>query len=152
METNATDHKGKTEQPVGKSNGRCRRGDIFYANLNPVIGSEQGGLRPVLILQNDRGNRFSRTTIVAAITSRTGKARLPTHLELSAERYRLDRDSVALLEQIRTIDKRRLKNRIGGLDDHGLRQLEQALCASLGIRANEPDAATAAQANRRSKS
>lgn len=112
----------------------CRRGDIFYANLNPVIGSEQGGLRPVLIVQNDRGNRFSRTTIVAAITSKTAKARLPTHVELSAEKYGLDRDSVVLLEQIRTIDQRRLKNRIGRLDAEGLAALERALCASLGMR------------------
>lgn len=114
--------------------GFCRRGDIFYANLNPVIGSEQGGLRPVLILQNDRGNRFSRTTIVAAITSKTVKARLPTHVELPAEKYCLDRDSVVLLEQIRTIDQRRLKNRIGRLDEEGLAALERALCASLGMR------------------
>ncbi|MBO8142287.1 MAG: type II toxin-antitoxin system PemK/MazF family toxin [Firmicutes bacterium] len=112
----------------------CRRGDIFYANLNPVIGSEQGGLRPVLIVQNDLGNRFSPTTIVAAITSRTGKHRLPTHLELPAARYRLDRDSVALLEQLRTIDKRRLKNRIGRLDEEGLARLERALRASLGLK------------------
>lgn len=112
----------------------CRRGDIFYANLNPVIGSEQGGLRPVLIVQNDRGNRFSRTTIVAAITSKTAKARLPTHVELPAEKYGLDRDSVVLLEQIRTIDQRRLKNRIGRLDEEGLAALERALCASLGMR------------------
>ncbi|HLT59079.1 MAG TPA: type II toxin-antitoxin system PemK/MazF family toxin [Limnochordales bacterium] len=111
----------------------CRRGDIFYANLNPVIGSEQGGVRPVLILQNDAGNRYSPTTIVAAITSRTGKPRLPTHLELPAARYALDRDSVALLEQIRTIDKRRLKNRIGRLDADGLVRLERALAASLGL-------------------
>ena len=126
----------------------CRRGDIFYANLNPVIGSEQGGLRPVLILQNDAGNRYSPTTIVAAITSRTGKPRLPTHLELPADRCRLGRDSVALLEQIRTIDKRRLKNRIGCLDEEGLARLEEALAASLGLSrsgrgSRRPDGKTA---------
>ncbi len=115
----------------------CRRGDIFYANLNPVIGSEQGGLRPVLILQNDAGNRTSPTTIVAAITSRTAKRRLPTHVELPAARYNLDRDSVVLLEQIRTIDKRRLKNRIGRLDGEGLTRLAQALSASLGLEARQ---------------
>lgn len=111
----------------------CRRGDIFFANLNPVIGSEQGGIRPVLILQNDRGNRFSRTTIVAAITSKAGKNRLPTHIILPAARYRLENDSIVLLEQIRTIDKRRLKNRIARLDDNGMLQLEEALRASLGL-------------------
>lgn len=142
MNINVPEHGDNGRKRAGAGVGACRRGDIFYANLNPVIGSEQGGLRPVLILQNDRGNRFSRTTIVAAITSRTRKATLPTHLELPADRYRLDRDSVALLEQIRTIDKRRLKNRIGRLDDDGLRALDRALCASLGMRLDGPRTAT----------
>lgn len=137
METNPANRDPGRRKATDAGINTCRRGDIFYANLNPVIGSEQGGLRPVLILQNDRGNRFSRTTIVAAITSRVGKNRLPTHLELPAERYRLDRDSVVLLEQIRTIDQRRLKNRIGRLDADGLKELERALRASLGMGPTE---------------
>ena len=92
------------------------RGDIFYADLRPVVGSEQGGIRPVLILQNDIGNRYSPTTIVAAITSQINKAHLPTHVELKAEEFGLERDSVILLEQIRTIDKKRLRSRIGRLE------------------------------------
>jgi mRNA interferase MazF len=94
-----------------------KRGDIYYADLSPVIGSEQGGMRPVLIVQNDTGNRHSPTVIAAAITSQTGKARLPTHIELSARNYGLSRNSVILLEQIRTIDKSRLRERMGQLDN-----------------------------------
>ena len=93
-----------------------KRGDIYYADLSPVVGSEQGGMRPVLIVQNDTGNRHSPTVIAAAITSQTGKARLPTHIELSARSYGLSRDSVILLEQIRTLDKSRLRERMGQLD------------------------------------
>lgn len=141
MRTDTEGHDPYGQKATGAPAITCRRGDIYYANLNPVIGSEQGGLRPVLILQNDRGNRFSRTTIVAAITSRIGKKRLPTHVELPAARYQLDRDSVVLLEQIRTIDQRRLKNRIGRLDDDGFRELERALCASLGMRPMGTDVA-----------
>jgi mRNA interferase MazF len=103
-----------------------RRGDIFYANLNPVLGSEQGGLRPVLIIQNDIGNMYSPTTIVAAITSKIKRAKLPTHIEIGTNQYRLEKDSVILLEQLRTIDKKRLKERIDHLDDEislGLREL-----------------------------
>lgn len=110
-----------------------QRGDIFYANLNPVIGSEQGGIRPVLILQNDIGNKYSPTTIVAAITSRIKKAKLPTHVELSSERYNLEKDSVILLEQIRTIDKRRLKEKITRLDDETMLRINAALEISLGL-------------------
>lgn len=113
----------------------CRRGDIFFANLNPVIGSEQGGVRPVLIVQNDRGNRTSGTTIVAALTSQRLKRRLPTHVWLPAARYGLERDSTVLVEQIRTIDKRRLKNRIARLDADGMAQLEAALRAGFGLPA-----------------
>ena len=88
-----------------------KRGDIFYADLSPVVGSEQGGTRPVLIVQNDVGNKFSPTVIAAAITSQTGKTKMPTHIDLACERYGLSRDSVVLLEQIRTLDKRRLRER-----------------------------------------
>lgn len=111
-----------------------RRGDIFYANLNPVIGSEQGGLRPVLILQNDIGNTYSPTTIVAAITSRIKRAKLPTHIELKSNRYQLEKDSVILLEQLRTIDKQRLKERIGHLDEEVMAKVNIALEISLSLR------------------
>jgi mRNA interferase MazF len=109
------------------------RGDVFYANLNPVIGSEQGGVRPVLILQNDVGNKYSPTTIVAAITSRIKKAKLPTHVELNSSQSALEKDSVILLEQIRTIDKRRLKEKIAHLDEEVMLQIDQALQISLGL-------------------
>ena len=110
-----------------------RRGDIYYADLSPVVGSEQGGVRPVLIVQNDVGNRHSPTVIAAAITSQTGKARLPTHIELAAQSYGLSRDSVVLLEQIRTIDKKRLKERIGRLDDVYMNKVNDAMIISFGI-------------------
>ncbi len=109
------------------------RGDIMYANLNPVIGSEQGGTRPVLVLQNDVGNKYSPTTIVAAITSKIKKAKLPTHIELDAQKYGLERDSVVLLEQLRTIDKRRLKERLAHLDDETMSQVDQGLAISIGL-------------------
>lgn len=109
------------------------RGDIFYANLNPVIGSEQGGVRPVLILQNDIGNKYSPTTIVAAITSRIKKAKLPTHIELDCDHFALEKDSVILLEQVRTIDKRRLKEKIAHLDEDTMRKIDEALQISLGL-------------------
>jgi mRNA interferase MazF len=111
-----------------------RRGDIFYANLNPVLGSEQGGLRPVLIIQNDIGNMYSPTTIVAAITSKIKRAKLPTHIEISATRYRLEKDSVILLEQLRTIDKQRLKERIARLDDETMEKVNNAITISLGLK------------------
>jgi mRNA interferase MazF len=110
-----------------------RRGDIVYANLNPVIGSEQGGTRPVLIIQNDIGNRFSPTTIVAAVTSRIKKAKLPTHVEISASEYGLERDSVILLEQLRTIDKRRLKEKLAHLDEATMERVNQGLLISIGL-------------------
>ncbi len=109
------------------------RGDIFYANLNPVIGSEQGGVRPVLILQNDIGNKYSPTTIVAAITSRIKKAKLPTHIELDSNSFALEKDSVILLEQVRTINKRRLKDKIAHLDEDTMRRIDAALQISLGL-------------------
>ena len=104
-----------------------RRGDIFYADLRPVVGSEQGGIRPVLIIQNDVGNRHSPTVICAAITSKMNKAKLPTHVEIQAGRYQIVRDSVILLEQLRTIDKRRLKDRVCHLDDEMLTRVDRAL-------------------------
>ena len=111
-----------------------KRGDIYYADLSPVVGSEQGGVRPVLIVQNDVGNRYSPTVIAAAITSQTGKARLPTHIELSARTYGLSKDSVVLLEQIRTIDKKRLKERMGRVDDGLMSRIDGALAVSFGLQ------------------
>ncbi|MBQ8597076.1 MAG: type II toxin-antitoxin system PemK/MazF family toxin [Lachnospiraceae bacterium] len=110
-----------------------RRGDIYYADLRPVIGSEQGGIRPVLIVQNDVGNRHSPTIICAAITSKMNKAKLPTHIELSAGKYDMVKDSVILLEQLRTIDKQRLKDRVCHLDDDIMRQVNKGLMISLEL-------------------
>ena len=110
-----------------------RRGDIYYADLRPVIGSEQGGIRPVLIVQNDVGNRHSPTIICAAITSKLNKAKLPTHIELSAGKYDMVKDSVILLEQLRTIDKQRLKDRVCHLDDDIMRQVNKGLMISLEL-------------------
>ena len=110
-----------------------KRGDIYYADLSPVVGSEQGGMRPVLIVQNDTGNRHSPTVIAAAITSQTGKARLPTHIELAARNYGLSRDSVILLEQVRTIDKSRLRERMGQLDNATMGRVDNAIAVSFGL-------------------
>lgn len=110
-----------------------KRGDIFYADLSPVVGSEQGGIRPVLIVQNDVGNKHSPTVIAAAITSRINKAKMPTHIELSANEYGLNKDSVVLLEQIRTIDKRRLREKIGRLDEPMMNSVNNALFISFGL-------------------
>lgn len=110
-----------------------KRGDIFYADLSPVVGSEQGGMRPVLIVQNDTGNKHSPTVIAAAITSQTGKAKLPTHIELNAQSVGLSRDSVILLEQIRTIDKSRLRERMGKLDDKTMNKVDSAIAVSFGL-------------------
>ena len=110
-----------------------KRGDIYYADLSPVVGSEQGGMRPVLIVQNDTGNRHSPTVIAAAITSQTGKARLPTHIELCAQGCGLSRDSVILLEQIRTIDKSRLRERMGRLDENTMQAVNNAISVSFGL-------------------
>lgn len=110
-----------------------KRGDIYYADLSPVIGSEQGGVRPVLIVQNDIGNKYSPTVIAAAITSQINKAKLPTHIEISAQEYGLLKDSVLLLEQIRTIDKKRLKEKIGHLDDELMARVNEALSVSFGL-------------------
>ena len=110
-----------------------KRGDIYYADLSPVVGSEQGGLRPVLIIQNDVGNRYSPTVIAAAITSRMEKNKLPTHIEVYAARVGLPRDSVILLEQIRTLDKRRLRERIGHLDEDEMRRVNEGISVSFGL-------------------
>ena len=114
-----------------------KRGDIFYADLSPVVGSEQGGLRPVLIIQNDVGNRYSPTVIAAAITSRMGKTRLPTHIDIYADKAGLAKDSVILLEQIRTLDKRRLKEKMGHLDDRIMDQVNVAIAVSFGLGKTE---------------
>ena len=110
-----------------------KRGDIFYADLSPVVGSEQGGVRPVLIVQNDTGNRHSPTVIAAAITSQTGKARMPTHIEHSAKTYGLPKDSVVLLEQIRTLDKKRLREHMGRLDETQMQRVDNAIAVSFGL-------------------
>ena len=110
-----------------------KRGDIYYADLSPVIGSEQGGIRPVLVVQNDVGNKYSPTVIAAAITSQINKAKLPTHIEVDAQNYGLQKDSVILLEQVRTIDKKRLKERIGRLDDDLMEKVNYAIEISFGL-------------------
>ena len=110
-----------------------KRGDIYYADLSPVIGSEQGGVRPVLVVQNDVGNKYSPTVIAAAITSQINKAKLPTHIELDAQIFGLPKDSVILMEQIRTIDKKRLKEKIGHLDEERMVQVNEALTVSFGL-------------------
>lgn len=110
-----------------------KRGDIFYADLSPVIGSEQGGVRPVLVVQNDIGNKYSPTVIVAAVTSQINKAKLPTHIEISANEFGLSKDSVILTEQVRTVDKRRLREKIGALDERQMARVDEALSVSFGI-------------------
>ena len=110
-----------------------RRGDIYYADLSPVIGSEQGGVRPVLVVQNDVGNKYSPTVIAAAVTSQINKAKMSTHIEIKADEYGLAKDSVILLEQVRTIDKKRLKDKIGKLDDELMSQVNEALSISFGL-------------------
>ena len=110
-----------------------RRGDIYYADLSPVVGSEQGGIRPVLIVQNDVGNKFSPTVIAAAITSQKEKAKLPTHIRVNADDSGLAKDSIVLLEQVRTIDKQRLKEKMGRLDDASMGLIDHALSVSFGL-------------------
>ena len=110
-----------------------KRGEIYYADLSPVVGSEQGGIRPIVVLQNNIGNRFSPTVIVAAITSQIGKAKIPTHIELPSSKYYLPKDSVVLLEQIRTIDKTRLKQRVSELDNGKMEEINRAILISLGF-------------------
>lgn len=110
-----------------------KRGDIYYADLSPVVGSEQGGIRPVLIIQNDIGNKYSPTVIVCAITSQLSKAKLPTHIELSSVKYNLPKDSVCLLEQIRTLDKRRLQEKVSYIDEQKQKEVDRAILISLGF-------------------
>lgn len=110
-----------------------KRGDIYYADLSPVVGSEQGGFRPVLIVQNDVGNRYSPTVIAAAITSRVGKTKLPTHIDVYADKVGLQKDSVILLEQIRTIDKKRLGEKMGHLDESMMSAVDEAISISFGL-------------------
>ena len=111
-----------------------KRGDIYFADLSPVIGSEQGGVRPVLVVQNNVGNKYSPTIIIAAITSQINKARLPTHVEINAPDFGLPKDSVVLLEQIRTIDKKRLREKIGKFDEDMMKLVDEALKISIGIK------------------
>ncbi len=133
-----TNHRGK---PFLTNKIECKgvfsmyvkRGEIYYADLSPVVGSEQGGIRPVLIVQNDIGNRHSPTVIAAAITSRLDKAKLPTHISLHADSCGLSKDSIVLLEQIRTIDKRRLKDRMGSIDRESMNRVDNALSISFGL-------------------
>ena len=125
-----------------------RRGDIYYADLSPVVGSEQGGLRPVLIIQNDIGNRYSPTVIAAAITSRMSKTRLPTHIDIYAEDVGLAKDSVILLEQIRTLDKRRLKEKMGHLNEHTMDTVNTAIAISFGLGNPQEDAMARAMMQR----
>ena len=121
------------QRSVMHMDGTVKRGDIFYADLSPVVGSEQGGTRPVLIVQNDTGNKHSPTVIAAAITSQTGKARLPTHINIAGGSVGLSKDSVILLEQIRTIDKKRLREKVAHLDKKLMKAVDEALSVSFGI-------------------
>lgn len=114
-------------------NNDIKRGELYYADLSPVVGSEQGGVRPVLIIQNDVGNKYSPTIIAAAITSQINKAKIPTHIELNALEFGLPKDSVVLLEQLRTLDKRRLKEKIGTLTLNKMKMVDTALLISLGF-------------------
>lgn len=126
----------KLSASKNKANGvyeMVKRGELYYADLSPVVGSEQGGIRPVLVVQNDVGNKHSPTIIAAAVTSQINKAKLPTHIEISADEFGLSKDSVVLLEQIRTIDKKRLKDKIGELDDDLMSKVNKALLVSLGF-------------------
>lgn len=112
---------------------KVKRGDIYYADLSPVVGSEQGGIRPVLIVQNDVGNRYSPTVIAAAITSQVNKAKMPTHISLGARSFGLTKDSVVLMEQIRTLDKKRLREHMGRVDEQVMRRVDNAIAVSFGL-------------------
>ena len=115
------------------ANSPVKRGEIYYADLSPVVGSEQGGVRPVLIIQNDVGNKYSPTVIAAAITSQVNKAKMPTHISLCSRSFGLTKDSVVLTEQIRTLDKKRLREKMGTLDEANMRRIDEALAVSFGL-------------------
>ena len=121
------------ERLIANEAKMIKRGELYYADLSPVVGSEQGGVRPILIVQNDTGNKYSPTVIAAAVTSKMNKAKLPTHIELCANEYGLVKNSVVLLEQIRTLDKRRLKERIGEVSESTMKKVNAALLISLGF-------------------
>ncbi len=123
----------REESERGSEKMEVRRGELYYADLSPVQGSEQGGIRPVLILQNDVGNKYSPTVIAGAVTSRLCKAKLPTHIEIKGGRFGITKDSVVLLEQLRTLDKKRLKNKIGKIDESTMERVNRALLISLGF-------------------
>ena len=125
----------ESDRPPRGVESSIRRGDVFFADLSPVVGSEQGGMRPVLVLQNDIGNKYSPTVIVSAITTQKDKTRLPIHVPVGAQDSALGRDCLVLLEQIRTIDKRRLKDRVARLPDHIMTKVDRALAISLGLTA-----------------
>ncbi|MDD7306293.1 MAG: type II toxin-antitoxin system PemK/MazF family toxin [Peptoniphilaceae bacterium] len=112
---------------------KIKRGDLFYADLSPVVGSEQGGVRPVIVIQNDIGNKYSPTIIIVPVTSQTNKAKLPTHVKLSANKFGLPKNSVALLEQVRTIDKKRLRDKIGSFDQSVMGKIDEAIAISVGL-------------------
>ena len=130
LRTNRKSIASECEPTVDSS---IKRGDIYYADLSPVVGSEQGGIRPVLIVQNNVGNRYSPTVIAAAITSQVNKAKMPTHITVGAPKYGLTRDSIILTEQIRTLDKRRLREKMGSLDETAMRHVDEALAVSFGL-------------------
>ena len=134
MKTEKTVRSGKSK---GEKDMNIKRGDIYYADLSPVVGSEQGGLRPVLIVQNDVGNRYSPTVIAAAITSKMSKARLPTHIDIYAKEVGLAKDSVILLEQVRTLDKRRLREKMGHLEEDTMKRVNEAISVSFGLIKDE---------------
>lgn len=112
---------------------KIKRGDLFYADLSPVVGSEQGGVRPVIVIQNDIGNKYSPTIIVVPVTSQTNKAKLPTHVKLAGKRFGLPKNSVALLEQVRTIDKKRLRDKLGSFDHKTMLKINEAIAISVGL-------------------
>ena len=131
------DKERKRDKNKGVAPMNIKRGDIYYADLSPVVGSEQGGIRPVLIVQNDIGNRYSPTVIAAAITSRMGKTKLPTHIDIYADEVGLAKDSVILLEQVRTLDKRRLREKMGHLEEGTMQRVNTAISVSFGLVGNE---------------